>query len=232
MPKPPVMPTLAFAVSAALVAAATLSVAARAPVAAPPPHAAAPATSAAAQTIVLAGGGFWGVQAVFQHVKGVQDAVAGYAGGSTPNPTYEEVSAGRTGYAEAVQVTFDPRQIGLGDILRVYFSAAHNPTEINTQGPDQGAQYRSEIFAGDAAQAGFARTYIAELDAAKTFARPIATKVTTGAKFYPAESYHQNYAARHPNEFYVAYNDLPMVENLKRLFPALYHETPRLVAAR
>jgi peptide-methionine (S)-S-oxide reductase len=181
---------------------------------------------------VLAGGGFWGVQAVFQHLKGVESAVAGYAGGATPNPTYENVSAGRTDYAEAVEVTFNPRQIGLGDVLRVYFSAAHDPTEVDKQGPDEGRQYRSEIFAADPVQADFARAYIGELDAAKAFRRPIATKVMTGVQFYPAESYHQDYAARHPGEPYVAYNDAPKVEAVKRLFPALYREAPTLVAAK
>ena len=181
---------------------------------------------------MLAGGGFWGVQAVFQHLKGVDSAVAGYAGGVTPHPTYADVSAGRTDYAEAVEVTFDPRRIGLGDVLRVYFSAAHDPTEVNRQGPDEGRQYRSEIFATDPAEAAFARAYIAEIDAAKTFERRLATKVATGARFYPAESYHQDYAARHPGEPYVAYNDAPKVATLKRLFPRLYRETPILVATR
>ena len=232
MPRLPVMPALAFAVSAALVAAATLSALGRGPVAAPAPRAPAPVSAAAYESIVLAGGGFWGVQAVFQHLKGVESAVAGYAGGATLHPTYEDVSAGRTDYAEAVEVTFDPRRIGLGDVLRVYFSAAHDPTEIDKQGPDEGRQYRSEIFAADSAQADFARRYIAELDAAKAFGRPVATKVATGARFYPAESYHQDYAARHPSEPYVAYNDAPKVATLKRLFPGLYRETPALVAVQ
>lgn len=232
MPTAPVMPVLAFAASAALVVAATLSAVGRGPIAAPAPREPAPASAAASESIVLAGGGFWGVQAVFQHLKGVERAVAGYAGGATPHPTYEDVSAGRTDYAEAVQVRFDPRRIGLGDVLRVYFSAAHDPTEIDRQGPDAGRQYRSEIFAADAAQADFARAYIAEIDKAKTFRRPIVTKVATGARFYAAESYHQDYAARHPTEPYVAYNDAPKVATLKRLFPALYRESPALVAAQ
>ncbi len=232
MPSFPVAPAVAFAVSAALVGAAAFSAVGGDPVAAPAPHRAAPAISAPIETVVLAGGGFWGVQAVFQHLKGVDSAVAGYAGGVTPRPSYDDVSAGRTDYAEAVEVTFDPRQIGLGDVLRVYFSAAHDPTEVNRQGPDEGRQYRSEIFAADAAEAAFARAYIAEIDAAKTFARPLATEVVTGARFYPAESYHQDYAARHPREPYVAFNDAPKVATLKRLFPRLYRETPILVATR
>jgi peptide-methionine (S)-S-oxide reductase len=232
MPSLPVMPVLAFAVSAALVGAAMLSAVGRGPVAAPAPRVALPASAAGSERIVLAGGGFWGVQAVFQHMKGVESAVAGYAGDATAKPNYEEVSAGRTDYAEAVEVTFDPRQIGLGDVLRVYFSAAHNPTEVDKQGPDEGRQYRSEIFAANPAQANFARGYIAELDAAKTFGAPVATKVATGARFYPAEDYHQDYAARHPDEPYVAYNDAPKVASLKRLFPAFYRATPTLVAAQ
>ena len=226
-----VMAVLAFAAAAALIGAATLSIAARATVLAPAPRRAAPAPSAAAQTIVLAGGCFWGVQAVFQHVDGVTRAVSGYAGGKLPHPTYEQVSTGDTGYAESVKVTFDPRQIGLGEILRIYFSVAHDPTEINRQGPDEGTQYRSEIFAGDAAQANFARGYIGELDAAKVYARPIATKVETNAAFYPAEGYHQNYATLHPGEPYIAFNDAPKIAALKRLFPARYREKPVLVAA-
>ena len=227
----PGMPTLAFAVSAALVVAAFLSVDGRGPVAVPAARLAAP-QSAGAESVVLAGGGFWGVQAVFQHLKGVDSAIAGYAGGASPRPTYAEVSAGRSEDVEAVEVTFDPRQIGLGDVLRVYFSAAHDPTEVDRQGPDEGRQYRSVIFAADSAQAAFARGYIAEIDGAKTFARPLATKVATGARFYPAESYHQDYAARHANEPYVFYYDAPKVATLKRLFPNLYRDTPILVATR
>jgi peptide-methionine (S)-S-oxide reductase len=232
MPSFPVMPALAFAVSAALVVAATLSATGCGSVAAPPARLTAPASATACESIVLAGGSFWGVQGVFQHLKGVESAVAGYSGGATPHPTYAQVSAGRTDYAEAVKVTFDPRQIGLGDLLRVYFSAAHDPTEIDAQGPDEGRQYRSEIFAADPAQAYFARAYIAEIDAAKTFRRPVATQVETGARFYPAEGYHQDYVARHPGEPYVAYNDAPKVATLKRLFPRLYRATPSLVATR
>ena len=181
---------------------------------------------------MLAGGCFWGVQAVFQHVDGVERAVSGYAGGTLANPSYRQVSSGTTGHAESVEVTFDPRKVGLGDILQIYFSVAHDPTELNRQGPDEGTQYRSEIFVADAAEAKFARDYIAELDAAKLFRRPIATKVETLAAFYPAEPYHQNYATLHPAEPYIAYNDTPKVEALKRLFPQRYRDKPRLLAAQ
>ncbi len=222
MPKFAVMPLLAFSASAALIAAATLSGSAETSVLAPAPKIAAPQSTAASQTITLAGGCFWGVQAVFQHVAGVDRAVSGYAGGRIAKPTYDQVSTGTTGNAESVQVTFDPRRIGLGDILQIYFSVAHDPTEVDAQGPDEGTQYRSEIFAADPAQAQFAKAYIAELDAAKVFPRPIATKVETSASFYPAEGYHQNYATLHPYEPYIAFNDLPKIDNLKRLFPARY----------
>ena len=224
---------LAFGASAALLAAATISVcSAQTPVAAPPPSLAAPQTSATSQTIVLAGGCFWGVQAVFQHVDGVESAVSGYAGGTVKDPTYRQVSSGATGHAESVEVTFDPRKVSLGEILRIYVSVAHDPTQVNRQGPDEGTQYRSEIFAADASEASFARSYIAQLDAAHVFNRPLATKVETGAAFYPAEGYHQNYATLHPAEPYIAFNDLPKVEALKRLFPEHYREKPRLLASQ
>jgi peptide-methionine (S)-S-oxide reductase len=231
MPKFAWFPLLAFAAAGGLVAAATLAVSAETAVMAPAPKAAAPAGAAASQTITLAGGCFWGVQGVFQHVNGVERAVSGYAGGQIAHPSYEQVSTGTTGYAESVQVTFDPRRVGLGDILRIYFSVAHDPTQIDAQGPDEGTQYRSEIFAADPEQARFAKAYIAELDAAKVFAHPIATKVETSASFYPAEGYHQNYATLHPYEPYIAFNDLPKIENLKRLFPERYREKPQLLAA-
>jgi len=229
MRKPRLMPTLAFAAAAALVAEATFSICTGAPVVLPPPTAHAPET--ATDKIVLAGGGFWGVQAVFQHVDGVERAVAGYAGGRTANPTYGQVVAGKTGHAEAVEVTFDPHKVSLAEILRIYFSVAHDPTEVDRQGSDEGAQYRSEIFAEDAQTARFAKAYIAELDAKRAFVRPIATKVEPLAAFYPAESYHQNYAATHAGEPYVVYNVLPKVTNLKRLFPKDYTEKPALLAA-
>jgi peptide-methionine (S)-S-oxide reductase len=224
------LPVLSFAASAALIAAATLSVSAETAVNLPAPKVTAPQTSATSETIVLAGGCFWGVQGVFQHVEGVQRAVSGYAGGKPKNPSYEMVSTGTTGHAESVEVTFDPAKVSLGQILQIYFSVAHDPTEVNRQGPDEGTQYRSEIFAPDPAEAKFARDYIAELNAAKVFAHPIATRVEPLASFYPAEGYHQNYLTLHPSEPYIAFNDIPKVENLKHQFPALYRDKPVLVA--
>ena len=232
MPKICHLPVLAFAASAALVVAATLSVSAETAVNVPAPKAALPETAATSETIVLAGGCFWGVQGVFQHVDGVLRAESGYAGGKLKNPSYEQVSTGTTGHAESVEVTFDPHKVSLGQILQIYFAVAHDPTEVNRQGPDEGTQYRSEIFATDPAEAKFAKDYIAELDAAKVYPRPLATKVEPLAAFYPAEGYHQNYLTLHPSQPYIAYNDIPKVENLKRLFPSLYRDKPVLVAAK
>jgi len=174
------------------------------------------------QTVVLAGGCFWGVEAVFRHVKGVTEAVSGYAGGSAATAQYELVSAGSTGHAEAVRVTFDPAQVSLGQLLQVFFSVAHDPTQVNRQGPDTGTQYRSAIFFSGAAQKRVVDAYIAQLEKAKVFPRRIATEVTPQAAFYPAEAYHQNYAALHPNNPYIAINDAPKVTHLRELFPALY----------
>jgi peptide-methionine (S)-S-oxide reductase len=190
---------------------------------------AAPATEL--QTVVLAGGCFWGVQAVYQHTNGVTKAVSGYAGGDKKDADYQTVSSGRTGHAEAVQITFDPRVISYGKILQIYFSVAHNPTELNYQGPDHGPQYRSEIFPQTDEQARVARAYIAQLDAGKAFPRPIVTKTgTVHAAFFPAEAYHQDYATLHPSQPYIVFNDAPKVENLKRMFADLYRDKPVLVA--
>jgi peptide-methionine (S)-S-oxide reductase len=183
------------------------------------------------QTIVLAGGCFWGVQAVYQHLNGVTNAVSGYAGGTPGDANYNAVSSGRSRHAEAVKVTFDPAVVSLGDILQVFFSVAHNPTELNRQGPDTGAQYRSEIFVQDDAQRDFARAYVGQLDAAKAFARPIVTVIGAArAEFYPAEAYHQDYAAKNPTQPYIAIHDAPKVRNLAALFPTLYRAKPVLVA--
>jgi peptide-methionine (S)-S-oxide reductase len=183
------------------------------------------------EVAVLAGGCFWGVQAVFQHTKGVVNAVSGYAGGTKKDADYETVSSSRTGHAESVQVTFDPKQISYGTILQIYFSVAHNPTELNRQGPDTGPQYRSEIFPQSEEQAKVAKAYIAQLDAAKAYPRPIMTRTgTMNAAFYPAEAYHQDYATLHPNQPYIMFNDAPKVASLKALFPALYRDKPVLVA--
>jgi peptide-methionine (S)-S-oxide reductase len=174
------------------------------------------------QTVVLAGGCFWGIQAVFEHVKGVSSATAGYSGGSANTAQYETVSTGRTGHAESVKVVYDPSQVSFGQILKVFFSVAHDPTELNRQGPDEGTQYRSVIFFSDEEQHRIARSYIDQLGIAKTFARPIVTQVVALQAFYPAEGYHQDYAEHHPNEPYIAINDLPKLDHLKQTLPELY----------
>jgi peptide-methionine (S)-S-oxide reductase len=187
---------------------------------------------AATETTVFAGGCFWGVQAVFQHVTGVTNAVSGYAGGDKNSARYETVSSGRTGHAESVQVTFDPKQIPYGDLLQIFFSVAHNPTELNRQGPDVGTQYRSAIFPADDAQARAAQTYIQQLNGTKAFGAPVVTTVEPGHPFYAAEAEHQDYLARHPTDPYIVINDLPKVEALRRLFPNRYRATPVLVSGR
>jgi peptide-methionine (S)-S-oxide reductase len=183
------------------------------------------------ETAVLAGGCFWGVQAVYQHTKGVRNAVSGYAGGDAKDANYQAVSYGRTGHAEAVRVTFDPRVTSYGKILQIFFSVAHDPTQLNRQGPDSGPQYRTEIFPQDPEQATIAKAYVAQLDTAKVFPKPIVTKTATmKAAFYPAEAYHQDYATLHPNNPYIVFNDAPKVENLKRMFPDAFRDKPVLVA--
>ena len=174
------------------------------------------------QTAVIAGGCFWGIQAVFQHVKGVISVTSGYAGGSAKTAEYEIVSTGETGHAESVQIVYDPSQITYGELLRVFFSVAHDPTQLNRQGPDQGTQYRSSIFYSTDEQKRIADAYIGQLDQAKIFSRPIVTKVVPLLAFYPAEAYHQNYAALHPNQPYIVFNDAPKVEHLRQQFPDLY----------
>jgi len=183
------------------------------------------------QTAVLAGGCFWGVQAVFQHVKGVESAVSGYSGGDKAAAHYNDVSSGRTGHAESVKITFDSRIITYGQILRIYFSIAHDPTQLDRQGPDVGSQYRSAIFYGDDLQSAVARSYIAHLEQTHVFKQRIVTRVESLQAFYPAETYHQDYLANHPNNPYVVFNDLPKLKNLKRLFPDRYRVEPKLVAA-
>ena len=181
------------------------------------------------QTAVLAGGCFWGVQGVFQHTKGVTSAVSGYTGGVKENAEYEKVGTGRTGHAESVQIKFDPTQISYGKILQIYFSVVHDPTQLNRQGPDTGPQYRSTIFVQNEEQRQVAEAYIAQLNAAKVFPRPIVTTLESGKTFFPAEDYHQDYLTLHPYQPYIAYNDIPKVENLKRLFADLYRDKPVLV---
>jgi len=194
-------------------------------VALPDPAVDAPLAKAhGSESVVLAGGCFWGIQAVYQHVKGVTSAVSGYSGGSAETAEYETVSSGSTGHAESVKVTFDPAQISLGQILRIFFSVAHNPTELNRQGPDTGTQYRSVVFYAGEDQKRITQAYIEQLNRAKVFSRPIVTEVAALSAYYPAEAYNQDYATRHPNQPYIAINDLPKVEHLKQMFPVLYRE--------
>jgi peptide-methionine (S)-S-oxide reductase len=180
------------------------------------------ASSAGQQTAVLSGGCFWGVQAVFQHVRGVITATSGYSGGKAKTAEYELVSTGDTGHAESVQVVYDPSQISYGELLRVFFSVAHDPTQLNRQGPDEGTQYRSSIFYANDEQKRIAQAYITQLDQAKVFSSPIVTQVVPLEGFYPAEAYHQNYAALHPNQPYIVFNDAPKVAHLRQLFPDIY----------
>ena len=185
----------------------------------------------ASEVAVVAGGCFWGVQGVFQHVAGVTSAVSGYAGGDKATAHYEMTSNGDTGHAESVQITYDPRKITYGRILQVYFSVAHDPTELNRQGPDEGTQYRSAIFPQSEEQAKVAKAYIAQLDAAHVYRLPIVTTIEPGKAFYRAEDYHQDFLARNPGYPYIVFNDLPKIANLKQLFPALYRPDPALVGA-
>ena len=187
-----------------------------------------PATS---EVAVLAGGCFWGVQGVFQHVDGVTSAVSGYAGGTAKTAHYEMVGTNTTGHAESVQVTFDPGRISYGHILQIYFSVAHDPTELNRQGPDVGTQYRSAIFPTNPEQSHIAEAYIAQLSQSHVFDFPVVTKIEPGGEFFPAEDYHQDFLTRNPRHPYIVINDLPKIENLKRLFPDLYRATPVLVVA-
>ncbi len=221
----------ALAALALLATAAGHPASAETATALPAPAVDAPAGSAP-EVVVLAGGCFWGVQAVFQHVKGVSKAVSGYAGGAKETANYDAVSAGRTAHAESVEITFDPRVISYGKILQIYFSVAHDPTQLDRQGPDEGPQYRSAIFARDDGRARIARDYVAQIDQARAFRRPVVTKIGPLAAFYPAEDYHQDYATLHPDQPYIVFHDLPKIANLKRMFPDRYRETPVLVIRR
>jgi peptide-methionine (S)-S-oxide reductase len=183
------------------------------------------------QTVVVAGGCFWGVQGVFQHTAGVVNAVSGYAGGSKSTADYNVVSTGTTGHAESVQIKYDPKKISYGKILQIFFSVAHDPTQLNRQGPDSGTQYRSAIFTTSDEQKKVTDTYIAQLDAAKVYRKPIVTKVGPLEGFYPAEAYHQDYLTLHPNQPYIAFNDIPKVDNLKKIFAENYIEKPTLVSS-
>jgi peptide-methionine (S)-S-oxide reductase len=182
------------------------------------------APPAAEDTAVFAGGCFWGIEAVFEHVKGVKSAVSGYAGGNTANPSYEEVSSGDTGHAESVQVVYDPAQVSYGKLLQILFSVGHDPTQLNRQGPDHGTQYRSAIFYNTPQQQRVAESYIKQLTTAKTFSRPIVTQVAKLRAFFPAEEYHQDYLAHHPNQPYIVINDQPKVAALKKQFPDIYRK--------
>lgn len=184
------------------------------------------------ETAILSGGCFWGMQGLFEHVKGVREVVAGYAGGSAGTAQYETVSSGTTGHAETVKITFDPSVVSYGTILRVFFSVAHDPTELNRQGPDEGTQYRSDVFFTDPAQAKVAHAYVAQLSKARVFGGRIVTRLDRFAGFYPAEGYHQDYLLHNPDSMYIVVNDLPKIANLKRLYPRLYRDTPvRLASA-
>ena len=220
----PFSPRLALLVVASLVSATACNAKAN-PAAAVVPAPAVDAQRASRpghQMAGVAGGCFWGVQAVFQHVKGVITATSGYSGGSAKTADYEIVSSGRTGHAESVQIVYDPSEITYGQLLRIFFSVAHDPTLLNRQGPDEGTQYRSAIFFANEEQKRIAEAYIAQLDQAKVFSHRIVTAVVPLEGFYPAEAYHQNYAALHPDQPYIVFNDAPKVEHLRRFFPDLY----------
>jgi peptide-methionine (S)-S-oxide reductase len=196
----------------------------------PPPAVDEKAGASAPEVAVLAGGCFWGVQGVFQHVDGVISAVSGYEGGEKATAHYEMTGSGRTGHAESVRITFDPRKVTYGRVLQVFFSVAHDPTELNYQGPDRGTQYRSAIFPSNDEQDRVAKAYIAQLDQAHAFGAKIVTTIEPGKTFYRAEDYHQDYLAHNPDQPYIAYYDMPKIANLKRLFPDLYRPEPVLVA--
>jgi peptide-methionine (S)-S-oxide reductase len=188
-----------------------------------------PKTPGPMQTAVLAGGCFWGVQGVYEHVRGVQKVLSGYSGGDKSTAHYEIVSDGRTGHAESVQIVFDPKEISYGEILQIYFSVVHDPTQLNRQGPDIGTQYRSDIFYSNDSQKNIAESYIAQLNKEKVFRRPIATRLDPLKEFYAAEDYHQDYLIHNPNNPYIAINDLPKIDNLQRLFGGIYKRQPATV---
>jgi len=195
----------------------------------PPPSADIAPSGDGLKTLVLAGGCFWGVQGVYQHTRGVVSAVSGYAGGEARTAKYELVGRGTTGHAEAVQITYDPKQVTFGKLLQIYFSVVHDPTQLNRQGPDVGPQYRSTVFTSDPAERKAAESYIAQLDGAKVYPKKIATTMEPLKGFYPAEDYHQDYLTLHPTQPYIVFNDLPKIENLKKLFAADYRDKPALV---
>ena len=211
---------------AVAVAAPPPAVAAESAVVIPAPPVDDPRAAGPLQTAVLAGGCFWGVQGVYQHVRGVRQVLSGYSGGDKATAEYEAVSRGRTGHAESVEIRFDPKEVSYGEILRIYFSVVHDPTQLDRQGPDSGPQYRSNIFYASASQQAIARAYIAQLDRAKVFGRAIVTRVDPLKAFYPAEDYHQDFLQRNPDHPYIVINDLPKIDNLRKIFPAVYRERP------
>lgn len=225
----------ALATAGGLIASAAAPAAERAFII-PPPAAEQPANAAGAaatqEKAVIAGGCFWGVQAVFQHVKGVSNAVSGYAGGQANTANYNAVSGGRTGHAEAVEITYDPRQVSYGQLLQIYFSVAHDPTQLNRQGPDHGTQYRSAVFPANDSQRKVAEAYIAQLNKSGVYPKALATTVEPLQAFYPAEDYHQDYLVRNPNSMYIVINDVPKVENLAKTFPDAWRDKPVLVSAK
>jgi peptide-methionine (S)-S-oxide reductase len=221
--------TLCVALAAACGLLATAAAGAAEPAFVIPPPALDQPAAAAPQKAVVAGGCFWGVQAVFQHVKGVTSAVSGYAGGQAGTANYDTVSGGRSGHAEAVEITYDPAQVSYGQLLQIYFSVAHDPTQLNRQGPDTGPQYRSAVFPSDDSQRKVAEAYIAQLNQAGVYPKALATTIEPLKAFYPAEDYHQDYLVRHPYSMYIMVNDVPKVENLAKTFPARYRDKPVLV---
>jgi len=202
------------------------SQAAESPVIITPPGLDNPKAAGSLQTAVLAGGCFWGVQGAYEHVRGVRRVLSGYAGGDKATAHYQIVGSGRTGHAESVQITFDPAEVSYGELLRIFFSVIHDPTQLNRQGPDSGTQYRSAIFYGDESQKKVAESYIGQLNAAKVFRKPIVTSVDPLKGFYSAEDYHQDFLIHNPTYPYIVYNDLPKIENLKRVFPEYYRGQP------
>lgn len=192
----------------------------------PPPALDEPASDAATETAVFAGGCFWGMQAVFEYVKGVKRVVSGYSGGGVEAPSYEQVTTGTTGHAESVEIVFDPKEVSYGKLMQVFFSVAHDPTQLNYQGPDRGTQYRSAIFFANETQQKVAKAYVDQLTAAKSFDDPIVTEITPLSAFYAAEDYHQDYYFIHPDSAYIQINDVPKVENLQKFFPNLWRSDP------
>ncbi len=223
--------TVALSVALLVTAAQWSTRAAESAVVIPPPSMDDKKGEGNLQTAVLAGGCFWGVQGVFEHVKGVRRVLSGYAGGEKSTADYETVGTGSTGHAESVQITYDPREVSYGTLLQIYFSVAHDPTQLNRQGPDSGSQYRSAIFVTDDAQRKVADSYIAQLNQAHVFAAPIVTRVDSLRGFYPAEAYHQDFLINNPRHPYIVFNDLPKIRNLQRVLPQLYRDAPVTVSA-